>query len=109
MPPLGSRGPYAETPAEYDLVQAWSGMDATQRSLSGNPMETPFPLVCYQAGLLGAAAAVAGLIARGDSGMGQADRGIAAGGGAVHSKRRLPAQSATPDREAGTARSDGTF
>ncbi len=72
MPPLGSRGPYAEMPAEYDLVQAWSGMDATQRSLSGNPVETPFPLACYQAGLLGAAAAVAGLIARGDSGAGQA-------------------------------------
>ena len=72
MPPLGSRGPYAETPAEYGLVQAWSGMDATQRSLSGNPVETPFPLVCYQAGLLGAAAAVTGLIARGDSGVGQA-------------------------------------
>ncbi len=72
MPPLGSRGPYAEMPAEYDLVHAWSGMVATQRSLSGNPVETPFPLVCYQAGLLGAAAAVAGLIARGDSGVGQA-------------------------------------
>jgi crotonobetainyl-CoA:carnitine CoA-transferase CaiB-like acyl-CoA transferase len=72
MPPLGSRGAYAEMPAEHDLVEAWSGMMATQRSLSGDPVETPFPLACYQAGLLGAGAAVAGLIARGGSGVGQA-------------------------------------
>jgi crotonobetainyl-CoA:carnitine CoA-transferase CaiB-like acyl-CoA transferase len=71
MPPLGSRGPYAEMPAEYDLVQAWSGMLGTQSSRSGNPVNTPFPLVCYQAGVLGASAAVAGLIARGDGGKGQ--------------------------------------
>ncbi len=71
MPPLGSRGPYAEIAAEDDLVQAWSGIMATQRSRSGHPVETPFPLVYYQAGLLGAGAAVAGLIARGDSGIGR--------------------------------------
>jgi crotonobetainyl-CoA:carnitine CoA-transferase CaiB-like acyl-CoA transferase len=71
MPPLGSRGPYAEIPAGCDLVQAWSGMLASQNSLSGNPVDTPFPLACYQAGLLGAAAAVAGLIATGESGSGQ--------------------------------------
>jgi crotonobetainyl-CoA:carnitine CoA-transferase CaiB-like acyl-CoA transferase len=64
MPPLGSRGPYADFAAHDDLVRAWSGIFATQSSRSGNPVVTVFPAPSYEAGLLGAAAAVAGLIAR---------------------------------------------
>ncbi len=69
MPPLGSRGPYAELPLEDDLVRAWSGVFATQISRSGNPVVTAFPAPSYEAGLLGAAAATAGLITR-DNGAG---------------------------------------
>jgi len=64
MPPLGSRGPYAELELADDLVRAWSGIFASQISRSGNPVVTAFPAPSYQAGLLGAAAATAGLIAR---------------------------------------------
>ncbi|HEY2104453.1 MAG TPA: CoA transferase, partial [Candidatus Binataceae bacterium] len=69
MPPLGSRGPYAELPLDDDLVRAWSGIFGTQISRSGNPVVTAFPAPSYEAGLLGAAAATAGLIAR-DNGAG---------------------------------------
>jgi crotonobetainyl-CoA:carnitine CoA-transferase CaiB-like acyl-CoA transferase len=64
MPPLGSRGPYAGFQAEDDVLRAWSGIFATQISASGNPVATAFPAPSYEAGLLGAAAATAGLIAR---------------------------------------------
>ena len=64
MPPLGSRGPYAELPFEDDLVRAWSGIFASQISRSGHPVVTAFPAPSYEAGLLGAAAAISGLIAR---------------------------------------------
>ena len=69
MPPLGSRGPYAEMPADNDLLGAWGGIFGTQSALSGKPVAMTFPMVSYQAGLLGAAAATAGLIAR-DNGEG---------------------------------------
>ena len=69
MPPLGSRGPYAELPLEDDLVRAWSGIFGTQIARSGDPVVTAFPAPSYEAGLLGAAAATAGLIAR-DNGAG---------------------------------------
>jgi crotonobetainyl-CoA:carnitine CoA-transferase CaiB-like acyl-CoA transferase len=69
MPPLGSRGPYAELPLKDDLVRAWSGIFGTQISRSGDPVVTAFPAPSYEAGLLGAAAATAGLIAR-DNGAG---------------------------------------
>ncbi len=71
MPPLGSRGPYADLPVADDLMGAWGGIFATQVSRSGNPVALMFPLVSYQAGLLGAAAATAGLIARDNGGTGQ--------------------------------------
>ncbi len=71
MPPLGSRGPYAEIAAADDVVRAWSGIFATQSSRSGNPVVTVFPAPSYEAGLLGAAAAIAALIARHDDGVGR--------------------------------------
>ena len=71
MPPLGSRGPYAEMPADDDLLCAWGGIFGTQSSRSGKPVAITFPTASYQAGLVGAAAATAGLIARGNSGAGQ--------------------------------------
>jgi crotonobetainyl-CoA:carnitine CoA-transferase CaiB-like acyl-CoA transferase len=48
MPPLGSRGPYAELPAGDELVSAISGVTAAQGSLSGDPVPLAFPLVSYQ-------------------------------------------------------------
>ncbi|MGO9056549.1 MAG: CoA transferase [Candidatus Binataceae bacterium] len=69
MPPLGSRGPYAEMPADNDLLGAWGGIFGTQSAVSGKPVAMTFPMASYQAGLLGAAAATAGLIAR-DNGEG---------------------------------------
>src|SRR5271156_1126170 len=71
MPPLGSRGPYAEMPADDDLLCAWGGIFGSQSSRSGKPVAMTFPMASYQAGLVGAAAATAGLIARANSGTGQ--------------------------------------
>jgi crotonobetainyl-CoA:carnitine CoA-transferase CaiB-like acyl-CoA transferase len=64
MPPLGSRGPYAEIDADDELLRAWSGIFGSQASRSGNPVATVFPAPSYEAGLLGAAGATAALIAR---------------------------------------------
>ena len=64
MPPLGSRGPYAQIPAENDLVEALGGINAAQWSHSGKPVAQTFPAASYQAGIIGAAAAVAALYAR---------------------------------------------
>ena len=64
MPPLGSRGPYADVAAENDLVEALAGINAAQWSRSGNPVAQTFPAASDQAGIIGAAAAVAALVAR---------------------------------------------
>lgn len=69
MPPLGSRGPYAEVAAENDLVEAFGGINASQWSRSGKPVAQTFSAASYQAGIIGAAAAVAALFAR-DEGAG---------------------------------------
>jgi crotonobetainyl-CoA:carnitine CoA-transferase CaiB-like acyl-CoA transferase len=69
MPPLGSRGPYAELAAENDLVEAFGGINAAQWSRSGKPVAQTFPAASYQAGIIGATAAVAALFAR-DQGVG---------------------------------------
>jgi len=66
MPPLGSRGSYADLAADDDLLRAWSGIFGSQISRSGNPVVTVFPAPSYEAGLLGAAGATAALIARGE-------------------------------------------
>src|SRR5690349_18157752 len=54
VPPLGSRGPYAELAAQDDLMRAWGGIFGSQCSASGNPVFTVFPAPSYEAGLLGA-------------------------------------------------------
>ncbi len=61
MPPLGSRGPYAELPAGDEIASAMSGVTAAQGSRSGDPVPLAFPLVSYQTGILGALAASAAL------------------------------------------------
>src|SRR5579875_2393032 len=86
MPPLGSRGPYAGLQLEDDLVRAWSGIFASQIARSGKPVVTTFPAPSYQAGLMGAAAAVAGLVAREDgAGYGPAEVSLLAGALALQS------------------------
>lgn len=72
MPPLGSRGPYADLPAGDELASAISGVTAAQGSLSGDPVPLSFPLVSYQTGILGALSAAAALYWRDVAGAGQA-------------------------------------
>ncbi len=72
LPPFGSRGPEAEFEAGEDLVQARSGIAGSQWARSGSPVPLVFPAATYSAGVMGAAAAVAALIARESSGEGQA-------------------------------------
>jgi crotonobetainyl-CoA:carnitine CoA-transferase CaiB-like acyl-CoA transferase len=72
MPPLGSRGPYAELAVGDEVASAIGGATAFQGSASGNPVPLSFPLVSYQTGIIGALAATAALVARGEDGAGQA-------------------------------------
>ena len=71
VPPFGSRGPEAEFDACDDLVAARAGIAGSQWARSGNPVPLVFPAASYSAGVLGASAAVAGLIAREHTGEGQ--------------------------------------
>jgi len=66
MPPLGNRGPHAEDDACDDLIQARGGIAGSQWARSGNPVPLTFPAASYSAGAMGAIAAAAALVARGD-------------------------------------------
>ena len=72
IPPLGTRGPDAELEAEEDLVAAIAGITGSQWARSGNPVALTFPAASYSAGVMGAIAVTAALIARGERGAGQA-------------------------------------
>jgi crotonobetainyl-CoA:carnitine CoA-transferase CaiB-like acyl-CoA transferase len=71
VPSFGSRGPEAEFDASDTLVAARAGIAGSQWARSGNPVPLVFPAASYSAGVLGASAAVAGLIAREHTGEGQ--------------------------------------
>jgi len=71
LPPLGSRGPDADFDASEELAAALGGIAGAQWARSGNPAPLTFPAASYSAGVLGATAAAAALLARGD-GPGQA-------------------------------------
>ncbi len=71
VPSFGSRGPDAEFDASDDLVAARAGIAGSQWARSGNPVPLVFPAASYSAGVMGASAAVAGLIAREHTGEGQ--------------------------------------
>src|SRR5579871_2225097 len=71
VPPFGSRGPEAEFDASDELVAARAGISGSQWARSGNPVPLVFPAASYSAGVMGASAAVAGLIAREHTGEGQ--------------------------------------
>jgi len=71
IPALGSRGPEAEFDASDDLVAARAGIAGSQWARSGSPVPLAFPAAGYSAGVLGASAVVAGLIAREHTGEGQ--------------------------------------
>jgi len=66
LPPLGSHGPDAELDASEELVAAMAGISGDQWAHSGNPVPLTFPACSYAAGVLGATAAVAALLARGN-------------------------------------------
>ncbi|HVN27908.1 MAG TPA: CoA transferase, partial [Candidatus Binataceae bacterium] len=71
IPPFGSRGPEAEFDASEELVAARAGIAGSQWARSGSPVPLVFPAASYSAGVMGASAAVAGLIAREHTGEGQ--------------------------------------
>ncbi len=71
VPPLGSRGPDADFDANDDLVAARGGITGSQWARSGNPVALVFPAASYSAGVMGATAAVAAILARGANGAGQ--------------------------------------
>ena len=71
IPSFGSRGPDAEFDAADELVAARAGIAGSQWARSGNPVPLVFPAASYSAGVMGANAAVAGLIAREHTGEGQ--------------------------------------
>jgi crotonobetainyl-CoA:carnitine CoA-transferase CaiB-like acyl-CoA transferase len=71
IPPFGSRGPEAEFDASDTLVAARAGIAGSQWARSGNPVPLVFPAASYSAGVMGASAAVAALIAREHTGEGQ--------------------------------------
>ena len=72
VPALGSRGPDADFDANDAIVAARGAITGTQWARSGNPVALVFPAASYSAGVMAATAAVAALLARGDSGTGQA-------------------------------------
>ncbi len=72
LPPFGSAGMLADMAGGEELAAALSGVTGSQWARSGNPVATIFPVVSYATGVLGATAAVAALIARQRSGLGQA-------------------------------------
>ena len=71
VPSFGSRGPDAEFDASDELVAARAGIAGTQWARSGNPVPLVFPASSYSAGVMGASAVVAALIAREHTGEGQ--------------------------------------
>ena len=66
LPPFGKRGPDADFAAGEALVAALGAISGSQWARSGNPVPLVFPAANYAAGVMGAAAAVAALLARGD-------------------------------------------
>lgn len=71
MPPFGSRGPLAELDADDQLVSALGGIAGDQWARSGDPVAMTFPAASYSAGILGATAATAAILARRNGGLGQ--------------------------------------
>jgi len=71
LPPFGNRGPDASREAGEELVAALGAISGTQWARSGNPVPLTFPAASYSAGVMGAAAVAAALLARAD-GPGQA-------------------------------------
>src|SRR5229473_2232175 len=64
MAALGSRGPDANFDANDDLVAARAGITGSQWARTGNPVALVFPAASYSAGVMGASAAVAAILAR---------------------------------------------
>lgn len=92
--PFGARGPEADFEANEDLAAARAGITGNQWARSGNPVAMVFPVASYSAGVMGACAAVAALIARERIATGQSmDVSLIAGalslqtGGAIRHER----------------------
>ena len=71
VPSFGSRGPEAEFDASDEIVAARAGISGSQWARSGNPVPLVFPAASYSAGVMGASAAVAALLAGDRGGEGQ--------------------------------------
>ncbi len=92
--PFGACGPEADFDANDDLAAARAGITGNQWARSGDPVALVFPAASYSAGVMGASAAVAALIARERIGAGQSlDVSLIAGalslqtGGAIRHER----------------------
>ncbi len=69
--PFGDRGPEADFEANEDLAAARGGITGNQWARSAAPVALVFPAASYSAGVMGASAAIAALIARERIGQGQ--------------------------------------
>ncbi len=69
--PFGEHGPEANLEADEDLAAARAGITGDQWARDANPVALVFPAASYAAGVMGASAAVGGLIARERIGAGQ--------------------------------------
>ncbi len=70
MPPWGRRGPKVDDPASRTLLHAATGIAWNQQSYAEVPVDVVVPIAAYGAGVLGALAGAAGLLARVNRGVG---------------------------------------
>ena len=69
MPPWGERGPKVDDPTTRTLLHAATGIAWNQQSYGEVPVDLVVPVASYGAGVLGALAAAAGLLARRERGV----------------------------------------
>ncbi len=69
MPPWGEHGPKVDDPATPALVHAATGIAWNQQSYGEVPVDVVIPIAAYGTGVLGALAAVTGLVHRATSGL----------------------------------------
>ncbi len=69
MPPWGEHGPKVDDPATPALVHAATGIAWNQQSYAEVPVDVVIPIVAYGTGVLGALAAVTGLVHRATTGL----------------------------------------
>lgn len=69
MPPWGEKGPKVDDPVTRTLLHAATGIAWNQQSYAEVPVDVVVPIASYGAGVLGALAAVSGLLVRRERGV----------------------------------------